>query len=1324
MQSETGLDAVLVELLECDPRAAFVVESPANSTSAASSQVAFANPTLVADTSLHNAVLDTVRSRDGDFWCWIVGETGSDSEKTHVPKTMWYMDCYWTRSVFRHEWFVIGCNEQHRPSIPQRPSIRQRERNHIPYPTEPQDKAEDEASFKEDFAVPSLSPALEEPFVLTVNSVDWSKTPLGPMHQWPAHLQQTCNQVLADSRPIVIYWGQDLTILYNEAFSKLCGAKHPGLLGKSVEYAWPDFCDKIKRTMKKSSSRRRATTEEEWRFFIEKADGTLEETYLKWSIVPIMHENNDVGFLQPVQDTTSMRLWERRKKLWIDIGESLVTARDVRSFWRKTIDSLEACDPSYDVPLAILYSVEDKTDESPESARLHDSDRVCRLEGCLGIQKDHPFTPQTLILGESNSGLCPAFRKALRAQTPTLIQTRDGTLPDALLDGVDWRGFEDPCHEAIVCPIQPTKDKQVMGFLVLGINPRRPYDNDYQQFISLLSRNLATTLASTVLLEGEARRNRKIAEQAAYDREKLKEKLAVQTKEANEWVSKFQTIAELIPVGMCFGDPEGHITFANDTWHLITGVPKSDSITLDAFLSRVVEEDRQAVSRAYGELRKTESVTLDFRIHRDDKSSIQPQIGSSPSFEKAGLDFTAESPTERHISAALKAEILPDGTVLRVLACMTDVTLHKRAAEEAIRRAQQAENLKKISDSASVGMYEMQSDGRLIWANNNFFEMCGLEKVDVAQHAVKPFESCVVAEDLPKLHKAMNKLVSQGRSRSIEIRFNMLWSEEDSSGNKMVAPRSMLAVFMPVKTSEGVIDTFTGCLTDMSLQRWQFETQFQTERRRKDEAIESKRQQENFIDMTSHEMRNPLSAILQCADSVVASSSKVQQLLASLMGDKESNIFSEAMLLSQNCIDNAETIDVCAQHQRHIVDDILTMSKMDSDLLAVSPTTVDPRLVAKESLKMFEVEARRVDIDLGMMVDRSYTDLNIDFLDLDPSRLRQILINLLTNALKFTKSQATRTVSVTLSATKDQPTDATSTVQYIPRTLNIPVSVDPLPEGEVVYLIFEVKDTGQGLTQEEKSSLFQRFVQASPKTHVKYGGSGLGLFISKRLTEMLGGEIGVASKPGQGSTFGFYIAANVPGEAALQEARATAKTAAPIIQTPTTASGDKFSLSGSPRVQAAESPDDLIKGVLIVEDNLINQQITRRGLLDKGYRVDVANHGLEALEQLQQTDRMTGAFPLSVIMMDMEMPIQDGLTCTRNIREMERDGKLKGPRIPIIAVSANARSEQKQEATAAGCDDVLVKPYKIPELVKVMQKVARRLDTGDEGTRLGNGRKP
>ncbi|EON98769.1 putative histidine kinase group protein [Phaeoacremonium minimum UCRPA7] len=1013
-----------------------------------------------------------------------------------------------------------------------------------------------------------------------------------------------------------------------------------------------------------------------------------------------------------------MRLWERRMKMLVDLGEAQLTARDVKSYWAKTIELFGNVEPRYDIPLVVLYSVDDDPDAMSDPGGLYDYPKLCRLEGTLGVPEGHPIAPPTLSLRNSDDALSPMFRGAFQLSHPLLLQTKDGSLPEQLLEGLQWRGFGDPCREAVVCAIRPTKEENVMGLMLIGLNPRRPYDNDYRQYISLLAQKLTSCLASTVLLEEEARRGRNAAQQAEYDQAMLKEKLALQTQQATESSQKFEAVAEFIPVGMSFGDPQGNITFANDAWYRITGCVHHGSgpVARSGFLACVLEEDQPGVVHAYEQLQSVKNVTFEFRVKRQ-HDSPPPPTRDSPSFEKAGLDLVGvhNKNLERHVLASVKAERAPDGSILRVLTCLTDVTLHKQAAEEALRRAQQAENLKRMAEFATVGMYDMDVEGRLIGANRVFFEMCGLERADPSTIPIKPWEKCVVEEDQEIIQANLSKVVNEGKAQTAEVRFTTPFVSKDSEGNPIIAPRWVQATFMPVKNSEGVIQSFTGCLSDVSIQKWQIER----ERKWKEEALESKRQQENFIDMTSHEMRNPLSAIVHCSDAVIASLTKVQELMPKNV--KGQTTYAEQERLVAASIENGETIVACAQHQKRIVDDILTMSKLDSKLLAVTPITVNPILIVQEALKMFEVEARRVDIDLSMKVDKTYTDLGIEFMDLDPSRLKQVLINLLTNALKFTIQGNLRNVSITISASRERPTDATSSVQFIPRSEGEEFQ-QPIHSGreDPIFLLFEVKDTGQGLSEDEKKSLFQRFKQATSRTHIKYGGSGLGLFISRRLTEMQNGAIGVASQPGVGSTFAFYIQTHPPTEAALHEAQAAAHAAwaalhPAAVHTPANALGRvgrRFSISSvnghaiSPDQGESEIEPPPINGVLVVEDNLINQQITRRGLIDRGFTVDVANHGVEALDKLSASNRMEGGTtPLSVILMDVEMPIQDGLTCTRNIRELERQGKIKGGRIPIIAVSANARMEQILEAKAAGCDDVLVKPYRMPELIEKMKVV-------------------
>jgi CheY-like chemotaxis protein len=218
--------------------------------------------------------------------------------------------------------------------------------------------------------------------------------------------------------------------------------------------------------------------------------------------------------------------------------------------------------------------------------------------------------------------------------------------------------------------------------------------------------------------------------------------------------------------------------------------------------------------------------------------------------------------------------------------------------------------------------------------------------------------------------------------------------------------------------------------------------------------------------------------------------------------------------------------------------------------------------------------------------------------------------------------------------------------------------------------------------------MFLRFSQASPKTYAQYGGSGLGLFISRELTELQGGQIGVHSVAGQGSTFTFYIKTRryVP------TGSRTCSLSDPLSAVGTPSPAPRIGAAAS--TLAGDSADSSVFfHILLVEDNVINQRVLAQYLIREGCVVHVANHGAEALDFLARTAYFSPsslgrqpeseAVPLDIILMDLEMPFMDGLTCVRRIREMQREGTINA-HIPIIAITANARKEQISKALETG----------------------------------------
>lgn len=397
---------------------------------------------------------------------------------------------------------------------------------------------------------------------------------------------------------------------------------------------------------------------------------------------------------------------------------------------------------------------------------------------------------------------------------------------------------------------------------------------------------------------------------------------------------------------------------------------------------------------------------------------------------------------------------------------------------------------------------------------------------------------------------------------------------------------------------------------------------------------------------------------------------------------------------------------------RRIVDDILVLSKLDSNLLQIAPSTVRVTALLNDVEKMFEAEAQRSDVRLETQAHASLKQLEVDWVMLDPGRVQQVLINLLTNAIKFCKKKRQRKVTIRVGASKIRPSEnVLPHIDFVDaHSLHDSVYDDPKFEPQSFYLWFSVEDTGRGMSADEKSRIFARFTQGSPRTESEYGGSGLGLFISRELAELQGGEIGelcfvirialhiannfspgVASELHVGSTFAFFVK--------------TRHTEAPVTAT----LHKNLTLQQKQQTEThATKKSDI--NILVVEDNAVNQKLLRQQLSKHGFTVTTADNGLDCLSQLQQTkhwraNSATDAPSIAVILMDIEMPLMDGLQATKEIRKWEKEGKLTG-HVPVIAVSANARQEQRDLAMDAGMDDSISKPFRIAELVPKIERLA------------------
>ncbi|PSK56792.1 Hybrid signal transduction histidine kinase K [Elsinoe australis] len=503
----------------------------------------------------------------------------------------------------------------------------------------------------------------------------------------------------------------------------------------------------------------------------------------------------------------------------------------------------------------------------------------------------------------------------------------------------------------------------------------------------------------------------------------------------------------------------------------------------------------------------------------------------------------------------------------------------------------------------------------------------------------------------------------------------------------------------------GKMKTLTGLLMDRSIEV----AHERITNARMEAALEEKRAQEYFMDMVSHEMRNPLNAMIQCAEEALELLTSPDTTAKPTMVDKAT---------AEDCVAVINTILYCGRHQKEIIDDVLTLSKLDANLLTICPVPACPETVASQALKIFmaDMRASGVQLEINFQQD-SLLQHGVENVLLDPGRTLQVLINLIGNAIKFMKGMEERRLLVSLSAAST--VSRTPGIKYIPsgrsrdESTTIPAE---WKDNDPVYISFSITDTGPGLAEADMNALFARFKQASPRTHSQYGGSGLGLFISRELTELHDGEIGVASEVGRGSTFTFYVKGRRIAQPGPANGRIVPQAASSVGQVTEPQTENKegvqpgllsreVSYSGS---QQAPLHD---VGVLIVEDNVINQQVLERQLRKLGCRVTTANHGEEALDRLKtsswfqgppavQHDDVTTA-QFSIILCDLEMPVMDGKTCVKRIREWQAEGLLH-KHIPVLAVTGNARVPL-QDAQEWGFDAVVSKPFSVKSLVPLFE---------------------
>ncbi|AKJ64891.1 ATP-binding protein [Kiritimatiella glycovorans] len=539
-----------------------------------------------------------------------------------------------------------------------------------------------------------------------------------------------------------------------------------------------------------------------------------------------------------------------------------------------------------------------------------------------------------------------------------------------------------------------------------------------------------------------------------------------------------------------------------------------------------------------------------------------------------------------------------------------EAEVRKRTAELREREA----HYRNLYETAHVGLYRTQADeDRFLNANRELARMFGYGSVEELLREGRPSQCYEHSADRWTM---LEKSRREGRVESFEFEGRR---RDGTSCDCILSGR----YYAETDTLEGaVLDISERKRAERDLERARDELQVVNEKlrgsmeqaqRAAEEAAEASRAKSDFLARMSHELRTPLNAVLGMTE-----------------------LLMEADLPREHR-DSLQTVFSSARALLNIINDLLEVSRLESGKLELDVDSFDLKGCIESAFDI--VRSRRAPEQVKLHF--SVADEVPAHPRGDADRLRQVLLNLLSNAVKFTREG-----EIELRVWKSRE------------------------EENRVTLAFAVRDTGIGMTEEELEKIFDPFVQADPGTTRRYGGTGLGLTISRELCRLMGGDLQAESTPGEGSTFTFTVRVQ---------------------------RGEKKAGASMQAEPAEVAPDDDLGRrhplrILLAEDNPVNRMVAMRMLGRLGYSAELAENGREALERVQQRR-------FDVVLMDIQMPELDGLDATRKIKAQF------GARSPyIIGVTAHAYEEDQRACFNAGMSDYVAKPIRLAELAEALRR--------------------
>ncbi|WP_207262937.1 ATP-binding protein [Desulfovibrio sp. Huiquan2017] len=561
----------------------------------------------------------------------------------------------------------------------------------------------------------------------------------------------------------------------------------------------------------------------------------------------------------------------------------------------------------------------------------------------------------------------------------------------------------------------------------------------------------------------------------------------------------------------------------------------------------------------------------------------------------------------------------PWGEVNRLAVHTLDLTkLHR--TDEDLRREQQRQIF--FMESLPGIVYHLYPDQTIRYANRYFRRYFGSPRNRKCREALNcSGTNCSMCPPMEAMNtdRAVEWDWTDNQGRTFHLQCSPM---TDSNGERMIM---VLGIDITARQrAEDALKKARDKLEDrvrqrtMELEKANVELTSKSQRlvAAREKADAATRAKSSFLANMSHEIRTPLNAILGMSELALSIEDK----------DRKNRYLRRVMEAGNSLLS--------------VINDILDFSKIEASRLTLESIDFDLRRALYGALDLHMLTAEEKGLDLRSSVAEDVPAALMG----DPSRLRQILINLVGNAIKFTESG-----SVTVSVKSAAP-------------------AHDLKPGDPISLVFAVADTGVGIPEHKQRDIFQSFLQADDSITRKYGGTGLGLAICQLLVGLMGGELTLQSEEGRGSTFTFTAELAVGDPAAAEQERREAETPVPILPPLT---------------------------VLLADDNPLNRELATILLSEQGHSVLAVKNGIEALNALREA-------PFDLVLMDVQMPIMDGVSATRAIRD-PNSGALD-PNIPIIALTAHALKGDRERFLTAGMNGYIAKPIKMRDFYNAIAR--------------------